>query len=170
MTIWFYAQTDPYAEFSDFAPFGVEMAGAWWPTVEHSFQASKFADPAHRERIRRAGPPTRAKALGLGRDVPIRPDWDAARDGVMPDALRVKFRPIRARATCCCPPARRRSWRTRPTPTGAAVRTGRGSTASARSRCGSAASCAPPHSGQTSSTAGTATAITSASSGRPIRQ
>lgn len=92
MTIWFYAQTDPYAEFSDFAPFGVEMAGAWWPTVEHAFQASKFAVPAHRERIRRAGPPTRAKALGLGRDVPIRPDWDAARDGVMPDALRVKFR------------------------------------------------------------------------------
>ena len=73
MTIWFYAQTDPYAEFSDFAPFGAEMASAWWPTVEHSFQASKFAVPARRERIRRAGPPTRAEALGLGRDVPIRP-------------------------------------------------------------------------------------------------
>ncbi|BEV10811.1 hypothetical protein ATDW_13070 [Asticcacaulis sp. DW145] len=39
MTIWFYGQTDAYAEFSNFSPHGFQMEGVWWPTVEHYFQA-----------------------------------------------------------------------------------------------------------------------------------
>jgi len=38
-TVYFYAQTDDYAEFSNFAPYGMAMDGLWWPTVEHFFQA-----------------------------------------------------------------------------------------------------------------------------------
>lgn len=91
MTIYFYAQTDPYAEFSNFAPYGVSMDGVWWRTVEHAFQAQKFHDQAHRERIRRAARPREAKALGLSRAVPIRPDWDAVKDEVMYQAVRAKF-------------------------------------------------------------------------------
>ncbi len=91
MTIWFYAQTDPYAEFSNFAPFGVEVEGLWWRSVEHAFQAAKFTDAAHRDRIRRASKPKAAKALGMSRDVAIRPDWDAVKDGVMHDLVRRKF-------------------------------------------------------------------------------
>ncbi|SMX49194.1 NADAR family protein [Maliponia aquimaris] len=90
-TIYFYAQTDAYAAFSDFAPFGVEMGGLWWRTVEHYFQAMKFHDAAHRERIRQCAKPKQAKALGMTRAVPLRPDWEEAKDTVMLDAVRVKF-------------------------------------------------------------------------------
>ncbi|MEO0910660.1 MAG: NADAR family protein, partial [Pseudomonadota bacterium] len=57
MTIYFYSQTDDYAEFSNFAPYGVELDDAWWSTVEHFFQAQKFLDEAYREKIRRAFKP-----------------------------------------------------------------------------------------------------------------
>ncbi|WP_417628826.1 NADAR family protein [Pararhodobacter aggregans] len=90
-TLWFYAQTDPYAEFSNFAPYGVAMDGAYWPSVEHYFQAQKFHDAAYRERIRKASTPKQAKGLGMTRDLPLRPDWEAVKDGLMLDALRVKF-------------------------------------------------------------------------------
>ncbi len=91
-TIYFYAQTDPYAEFSNFAPFGVEMEGTYWHTVEHYFQAMKFHDTAYRERIRSASKPKDAKALGMTRHLPIRPDWDAVKDAIMYAAVSRKFR------------------------------------------------------------------------------
>ena len=54
MVIYFYSQTEDYAEFSNFAPFGVELDGKWWPTVEHYFQAHKYqagfvSPPRHRQ-------------------------------------------------------------------------------------------------------------------------
>jgi N-glycosidase YbiA len=91
-TIYFYAQTDDFWEFSNFAPFGVAMDGAWWPSVEHYFQAQKFEDLQYREKIRRANRPKDAKALGMTRDLPLRADWEIAKDGVMLAAVRVKFR------------------------------------------------------------------------------
>ncbi len=92
MTLYFYSQTDPFGEFSNFAPFGIAMDGVWWPTVEHYFQAMKFEDAAYRERIRKASAPKDAKALGRTRDLPIRADWDAVRDVIMLEAVRQKFR------------------------------------------------------------------------------
>lgn len=89
--VYFYAQTDDYAEFSNFAPFGVAMDGHWWPTVEHYFQAQKFDDTAYREKIRRAGRPKDAKALGMTRHLPLRSDWDRVKEGVMLAAVRRKF-------------------------------------------------------------------------------
>ena len=91
-TVYFYSQVDAYAEFSNFAPFGVAMGGVWWPTVEHYFQAQKFDDPDYREKIRRANRPKDAKALGMTRQLPLRPDWDDVKDGIMLDAVRTKFR------------------------------------------------------------------------------
>jgi len=92
MTIYFYSQTDPFGEFSNFAPFGIAMDGAWWSTVEHYFQAQKFGDAGYRERIRKASSPKDAKALGRMRDVAIRSDWESARDDIMLKAVRQKFR------------------------------------------------------------------------------
>ena len=92
MTIYFYSQTDPFGEFSNFAPFGIAMDGAWWPTVEHYFQAMKFEDKAYRERIRKARTPKDAKALGRTRDPRLRADWDAVRGGIMLEAVRQKFK------------------------------------------------------------------------------
>ena len=90
-TIYFYTKNDPFYELSNFAPFGFEYDGVYWPTVEHFFQAQKFLDPEHRERIRRASSPRDARALGQSRAIPIRADWEAAREDVMYQALRLKF-------------------------------------------------------------------------------
>lgn len=89
--IYFYSKTGPFYELSNFSPYGFEAEGAYWPTVEHFFQASKFADPAYWERIRRAPTPREARALGQSRAQPIRPDWDDIREAVMLKALRLKF-------------------------------------------------------------------------------
>lgn len=90
-TIYFYAQPDPYAEFSNFAPYGVEKDGLWWRTVEHYFQAMKFHDIAHRERIRLCSRPKQAKSLGMSREIPLRDDWEEVKDGIMLEAVRDKF-------------------------------------------------------------------------------
>ena len=89
--IYFYAQTDPYAEFSNFAPYGVAFDGTWWRTVEHYFQAMKFHDAGHRERIRRCHKPKAAKALGMTRAIPLRADWEEVKDDIMLTAVRCKF-------------------------------------------------------------------------------
>lgn len=91
MTIYFYGQTDAYSEFSNFAPYGVEMEGAWWPTVEHYFQAQKFEYPAYRDKIRKANRPKDAKALGLTRKLPLRSDWEAVKEEIMYAAVAKKF-------------------------------------------------------------------------------
>lgn len=91
-TLYFYALTDPYGEFSNFAPYGVEMDGVWWRTVEHYFQAQKFHDDAYRERIRNVGKPKQAKALGMTRTLPLRNDWERVKDRIMQDTVLVKFR------------------------------------------------------------------------------
>jgi len=91
MTIFFYGQTDAYSEFSNFAPYGVEMEGTWWPTVEHYFQAQKFEDPAYRDKIRKANRPKDAKALGLTRKRPLRSDWEVVKEEIMYAAVAKKF-------------------------------------------------------------------------------
>ena len=90
-TVYFYAQTDAYSEFSNFAPYGIAMDDVWWRTVEHYFQAQKFHDAAYRERIRLSNKPKDAKALGMTRDIPLRPDWEEVKDGIMLEAVTVKF-------------------------------------------------------------------------------
>ena len=90
--IYFYTKNDPFYELSNFAPFGFECDGVYWPTVEHFFQAQKFLDAEHRERIRRAANPRDARALGQSRAVPIRADWESVREERMYQALRLKFK------------------------------------------------------------------------------
>ncbi len=89
--IYFYSKLDAYYELSNFAPFGCEVDGTYWPTVEHYFQAQKFPDREYRERIRKASSPKHAKSLGRSRAHPIQPNWDTIRDDVMRVALRGKF-------------------------------------------------------------------------------
>lgn len=90
-TVYFYAQTDAYSEFSNFAPYGISMGGVWWRTVEHFFQAQKFHDAGYRERIRLANRPKDAKALGMTRAVSLRADWEEVKDGIMLQAVTAKF-------------------------------------------------------------------------------
>lgn len=92
--VYFYASTDEFAEFSNFAPHGFEADGVYWPTVEHYFQAQKFVGPElaeHRERIRQARTPKDAKALGQSRRHALREDWEEVKEQVMLEGLRRKF-------------------------------------------------------------------------------
>lgn len=89
--IHFYHVSDPYGEFSNFAPFPVTLQGKVWPTTEHYFQAQKFAGTAHAEAVRRAPSPMVAARMGRDRKKPLRRDWEAVKDGVMRDAVRAKF-------------------------------------------------------------------------------
>jgi ribA/ribD-fused uncharacterized protein len=91
MTIRFYSQSPTHREFSNFAPFAIELDGARWPTVEHYYQAQKFADPDLRNAIRQAEKPIIAKSLADKNKAAMRPDWDAVKDQVMLRAVRAKF-------------------------------------------------------------------------------
>ncbi len=91
MTIYFYSTTDRYGEFSNFARYGFELDGQWWPTAEHYFQAQKFQDPAYRERIRTAPTPKLAAELGRSRKMLLRADWEHIKDEVMYRAVLKKF-------------------------------------------------------------------------------
>ena len=92
MTIYFYNVREvPYGVFSNFSPQGVDLDGAWWPTVEHYFQAQKFAGTPYAEKIRQASSPKQAADLGRSRSVPLRADWEEVKDEVMFRAVRRKF-------------------------------------------------------------------------------
>lgn len=87
MPIKFYSKTQAHAYLSNFSPHG-----AYWPTVEHYFQAQKFPNnPEYQEKIRLSHSPSQAKDLGRSRAVPIRPDWDEVKDGIMRRAVQAKF-------------------------------------------------------------------------------
>ena len=89
--IYFFSKNDPYFEFSNFSNHGFEADGHYWPTVEHYFQAAKFENTEHHERIKNARSPKQAKDLGQTRAVPIIKGWDNIKDEVMLYALRKKF-------------------------------------------------------------------------------
>ena len=91
MTINFYLIDHDYGEFSNFAPYPIQLDGKTWPTTEHYFQAQKFHGTAHEEDIRLVGSPMTAARMGRDRDRPLRPDWEAAKDNIMRVALHAKF-------------------------------------------------------------------------------
>jgi ribA/ribD-fused uncharacterized protein len=91
MVIHFFSQSATHREFSNFAPFGIDLDGAWWPTVEHYYQAQKFTDPALQQSIREAEQPIIAKTLADQNKAAIRADWDTIKDAVMYRAVRRKF-------------------------------------------------------------------------------
>ena len=91
MTIHFFSQSETHREFSNFAPFGIDLDGNRWPTVEHYYQAQKFADVELQAKIRKAEKPIIAKKLADKCRSQIRPDWEAAKDEVMYRAVRRKF-------------------------------------------------------------------------------
>ncbi len=92
MTIYFYTpHEEPYGCFSNFSRHGIEMDGSWWPTVEHYFQAQKFAGTPHAEQVQRALTPKQAAEIGRNRKLPLRSDWEQIKDEVMFKAVLRKF-------------------------------------------------------------------------------
>jgi len=91
MAVYFHTTDGEWGALSNFAPFGVDLDGEYWPTVEHYYQAQKFAAGDAQRRILLARSPRQAARLGRDRSVPIRPDWEQARVSVMRRALVKKF-------------------------------------------------------------------------------
>lgn len=91
MPIYFYSKLDEYGCFSNFSPHGFALDDVYWPTVEHFFQAQKFAETEYAEQIRTAKTPKQAKTLGRRQDWPLRADWEAVKVNIMRQAVRRKF-------------------------------------------------------------------------------
>ncbi|HVK02384.1 MAG TPA: NADAR family protein [Armatimonadaceae bacterium] len=91
-TIYFYSDREqPYGAFSNFAKYGFELDGKYWPTSEHYFQAQKFAGTEHEEAVRLAPAPMIAANMGRERSRPLRGDWESVKEDAMRRALRAKF-------------------------------------------------------------------------------
>lgn len=91
MPIRFYSLKNLYGEFSNFSPHPFDLDGKRWPTSEAYFQAQKFEDEGYKEQIRLAPSPMEAANLGRSRSVPLRADWESAKDDAMRRALGAKF-------------------------------------------------------------------------------
>jgi ribA/ribD-fused uncharacterized protein len=89
--ITFSGLDDEHGYLGNFYPAPFTLKGVQWRTVEHYFQAQKFAGTEREEAIRRATSPTIAARMGRSRAHPLRPDWDVAKEAVMLEALRAKF-------------------------------------------------------------------------------
>lgn len=90
-TIRFYSASASYGEFSNFALSAVKLNGKRWPTVEHYFQAQKFAGAPHAEAIRKAKSPGIAARMGRDRSQKLRRDWESVKDSIMFAGVRAKF-------------------------------------------------------------------------------
>ena len=89
--ILFYRVSEPYGQFSNFAPHPIKLKGKVWPTSEHYFQAQKFAGTEHEEAICLAKSPMIAARMWRDRKKPLRKDWESCKDNIMRDAVRAKF-------------------------------------------------------------------------------
>ena len=97
----FYKAWDEYGALSNFSPFPVSVDGVEWPTVEHYYQAQKFAgvhnDIAREsfEKIKLAESPEAAAKIGRSAQAAhpesVRKDWDDVKVDVMRRALTEKL-------------------------------------------------------------------------------
>lgn len=78
--------------FSNFQRSPIIINNLHYDTVEHYFQAMKTLDMQWRRRIQTALTPGKAKVLG--RQAPLRPDWEQTKYAVMLNGLRAKFKLI----------------------------------------------------------------------------
>ena len=80
---------EKYDFLSNFYPHPVEYEGILYPTNEHAFQAAKTLDVKLREQV--AACLTPGKAKRMGRQLPLRSDWEEVKTQVMTDVCRAKF-------------------------------------------------------------------------------
>lgn len=88
--VLFYKTIDPFGCFSNFSRHPLFVREKTWPTSEHYFQARKFDDDHVQRLIRKAESPMTAAQLGRSREYPLRTDWEAVKDDVMREAVRLK--------------------------------------------------------------------------------
>jgi ribA/ribD-fused uncharacterized protein len=91
MTILFYLKRDPFGWLSNFSLHPIEMKGRLWPTVEHYYQAQKFAGTDYEEQIRQAPNAGTSKDMAHDGSHAVRADWDAVKYPIMQEAVLKKF-------------------------------------------------------------------------------
>lgn len=74
---------------SNFHPSPMVYEGWNWRTAEHAYQAMKTTNEVKRRKIQGAYSPALAKRLG--REVPMRPDWEDIKIEVMREIVKAKF-------------------------------------------------------------------------------
>ena len=89
--IHFYRTGEAFGQFSNFAPFPIDLEGERWPTSEHYFQAQKFEDVAYREQIRTTASPMLVARLGRDRKQKLTRDWESVKVDIMRQAVTAKF-------------------------------------------------------------------------------
>ena len=89
--IRFYYEYETHGELSNYYPSTIALKDKLWKTVEHYYQAQKFAGLPHEELIRCSDTPDDAKRMGNDTNLPIRSDWEEVKADVMRTALRAKF-------------------------------------------------------------------------------
>ena len=91
MCIRFYLPTGRYDFLSNYFEYTFRLDHRDWRTVEHYYQAQKFAGTPLEERIRRCKTPDEAKGLAHSRKKLWRADWDEVKRSVMREAVMAKF-------------------------------------------------------------------------------
>jgi GTP cyclohydrolase II len=87
----FYHSDQPGGYLSNFSKHSIFVDGIIWDTVEHYYQANKFADIVLQNRIRQAASPTLAKSLAKENKSKQIENWDIQKENVMLKALSAKF-------------------------------------------------------------------------------
>ncbi len=92
--IYFYKVDAPYGCFSNFSPHCIDLAGKYWATVEHYYQAYKFLGTKFEylmAEIQSAPTPELAAKIGRNSEYQPHPNWDLHKCEVMYRAVFQKF-------------------------------------------------------------------------------
>lgn len=91
MAIFFYSKSKTHQQFSNFSEHPIELLGYRWKSVEHFYQAQKFAGTQLEVTIRNLKSPLMAKKFADASADLIREDWEFEKLNVMNIAVRTKF-------------------------------------------------------------------------------
>ena len=89
--IHFYHSDQAWGELSNFSRHAVFLLGRIWPTLEHFYQAQKFAGTSYEEVIRCTATPALAKKRAAELKEHRCENWAAIKEQVMLKGLRAKF-------------------------------------------------------------------------------
>jgi ribA/ribD-fused uncharacterized protein len=92
MPIRFLSKIEQWKDFSNLAPYPIELKGRVWQSSEHYYQYKKFekADPDYAQKILEAETPKEVKKLSMQNDKRS-PEWDNEKVAILKTAVIKKF-------------------------------------------------------------------------------
>ena len=92
MPIRFLSTIEQWKDFSNLAPYPIELEGRIWPSTEHYYQFKKFeqADPEYAQKILEAQTPKEVKKLSMQNDRRS-PGWEENKVTILKTAIIKKF-------------------------------------------------------------------------------